>query len=115
MGKTLVVGATGNENDCQSVLFLGASNKFFHPTVINQSDNENSYQKGFRAYFRLHEVAMQAIEFTSNLDEDLTGIQDVRSQMEDVRSDIFDMQGRKVQSPTKKGVYIMNGRKVVIK
>lgn len=115
MGKTLVVGTSGNENNPQSVLFLGASNKFIHPTVINQPDDENSYQKGFRAYFRLHEDAMSAIEFTSNLDENLTGILDVRNQMEDGRSDIFDMQGRKVQSPAKKGIYIMNGRKIVVR
>ena len=115
MGKTLVVGTSGNENNPQSVLFLAGGNQFKHPTVVNQPDNEDSYQKGFRAYFRLHEDAMSAIEFTSNLDENLTGILDVRSQMEDGRSDIFDMQGRKVQSPAKKGIYIMNGRKIVVR
>ena len=115
IGKTLVKGVEDHEDDVRSVLFLTAGNKFKHPTVVNQPDNEDSYQKGFRAYFRLHEDAMSAIEFTSNLDENLTGILDVRSQMEDGRSDIFDMQGRKLQSPAKKGIYIMNGRKIVVR
>ena len=43
-----------------------------------------------------------------------TGIADVRSKMEDVRGDFFDLQGRKVAQPTK-GLYIVNGKKVVIK
>lgn len=47
-------------------------------------------------------------------DENMTGIANVRSKMEDVRSDIFDLQGRKVAQP-QKGLYIVNGKKVVIK
>ena len=43
-----------------------------------------------------------------------TEIADVRSKMEDGRGDFFDLQGRKVAQPTK-GLYIVNGRKVVIK
>ena len=47
-------------------------------------------------------------------DDNMTGIADVRSKMEDVRSNIFDLQGRKVAQP-QKGLYIVNGKKVVIK
>lgn len=43
-----------------------------------------------------------------------TGVNDVRSQMADVRSEIYDLQGRKVAQPAK-GLYIVNGKKVVIK
>lgn len=42
------------------------------------------------------------------------GIEDVRSKKEDVRSGIFDLQGRRVAQPTK-GVYIVNGRKVLVR
>ena len=46
-----------------------------------------------------------------------TGIEDVRSKMEDGRSDQwYTIDGRKLQQkPTRKGVYILNGSKVVIK
>ena len=47
-------------------------------------------------------------------DEDVTGVNEVRSQKEDVRSEWFDLQGRKVAQPTR-GLYIVNGKKVVIK
>ena len=43
-----------------------------------------------------------------------TGINDVRCQKEDVRGEYYDLQGRRVSQPTK-GLYIVNGKKVVIK
>ena len=45
---------------------------------------------------------------------DTTGINDVRGQKEDVRGEYYDLQGRRVSQPTK-GLYIVNGKKVVIK
>ena len=114
IGKTLVKGYTGSEDDAQSVLYLSGGNQFKHPTVVNQPDNEDSYLKGFRAYFQLHDGATMA-SISSNLTGNLTGIVDVRNRMEDGRKDIYDMQGRKVQNPTKKGIYIINGKKVVIR
>lgn len=114
IGKTLVKGVDGSEDNIQSVLFLTAGNMFKHPTVVNQPDNEDSYLKGFRAYFQLHDVPAIA-NISSNLTGHLTGIIDTRSQMKEERNDIYDLQGRKVQNPTKKGIYIINGKKVVIK
>ena len=45
---------------------------------------------------------------------DTTSINDVRGQKEDVRDEYYDLQGRRVSQPTK-GLYIVNGKKVVIK
>lgn len=44
-----------------------------------------------------------------------TGISEVRSQQIDVRSGIYDMHGRKVGSQLKKGLYIVNGKKMFVK
>ena len=44
-----------------------------------------------------------------------TGIDEVICLMEDGRSDLFDLQGRKVNKPATKGIYVHNGRKYVIK
>ncbi len=47
--------------------------------------------------------------------DDTTDLNDVRSKMSEVRGDVFfDLQGRRVMKPTK-GIYIHNGKKVVIK
>jgi len=60
-------------------------------------------------------VTNPAPEFLDfNFSGETTEIADVRSKMEDVRGDFFDLQGRKVAQPTK-GLYIVNGKKVVIK
>ena len=47
-------------------------------------------------------------------DNGSTGVDEVRGKMEEVRGDFFDLQGRKVANPTK-GLYIVNGKKVVVK
>ena len=46
--------------------------------------------------------------------DETTGVNEVRGQMEDVRGEYYDLQGRRVAQPTK-GLYIVNGKKVVIK
>ena len=43
-----------------------------------------------------------------------TSINEVRGKMEDVSGEYYDLQGRRVSQPTK-GLYIVNGKKVVIK
>ena len=67
-----------------------------------------------KAYLLASDMPTPAPELTINFGGEATGIADVRGKMEDVRSDFFDLQGRKVTQPTK-GLYIVNGKKVVIK
>ena len=43
-----------------------------------------------------------------------TGVNEVRGKMEDVRGEYYDLQGRRVSQPTK-GLYIVNGKKIVVK
>ena len=46
--------------------------------------------------------------------DEATGVNEVRGKMEEVRGEMFDLSGRRVVNPTK-GLYIVNGKKVVIK
>lgn len=48
------------------------------------------------------------------LEQTLTGIDDVRSKMSEVRSGYYTLNGQKVDTP-RRGIYIRNGKKVVIK
>lgn len=48
------------------------------------------------------------------IDENATGINEVRSQMEEVRDDFYNLKGQRVNQPTK-GLYIVNGKKVIVK
>jgi hypothetical protein len=45
-----------------------------------------------------------------------SGINDVRSKRPDVRGTYFDLNGRRLNGePTQKGVYIQNGKKIIVK
>lgn len=96
--------------DAADVLFLAAANKLYHPT----STPVNIY--GFRAYFVLKSVAASARSFELNVDGDVTGIDVTLSDSADRmdNKNVLDLQGRYVSNPLK-GLYIVNGRKVVVK
>lgn len=47
-------------------------------------------------------------------DDDTTDINVVRSETEEVKGVFYDLSGRHVENPTK-GIFIVNGKKVVIK
>ena len=90
-------------------LYLGSANKLYWP-------NANFNLNAFRAYFDMGENSVvSAVKM--NFDEgETTGIiemEDVRSQKADMNA-VFDLQGRRVAQPTK-GLYIVNGKKIVIK
>ena len=104
LGKTAFTG-----NDKDAILFLAAGNKLQNPTDLSDGI------KGFRAYFLLKNVN-SAREFVLDFgDGETTGITDVRGKMEDVRGGYYDLQGRRINSAAQKGVYIVNGKKTVIK
>jgi hypothetical protein len=90
-------------------LFLNG-NKFWYSTGATK-------MKAFRAYFEFLDVLAEVEEqygsriFMNFVDNDATGIRNIKSS-EDGK--YFDLQGRGVK-PTKKGLYIKDGKKVVIK
>jgi hypothetical protein len=47
--------------------------------------------------------------------DDTTGVQTYRTDSDMVGEQWYDMQGRKIDKPTKAGLYILNGKKVVVR
>ena len=111
LGKTVVTGPTGHTAETQYVLILNTNDKLVHPTSLSAS----SFIKGFRGYFQLHEAAA-AREFVLDFgDETITGIIGVTTNTDYTdNTDVYDLSGRRVQNPAK-GIYIQNGKKVIIK
>ena len=107
------LGATTISGDVKSILFLGASNKLYNPNA------ENSSMKGFRAYFQLKGSALMAPARAFNIDYgdgETTGIISVSGSGLTVNGSdgCYDLQGRRIEGqPTQKGVYIVNGKKVI--
>ena len=60
-------------------------------------------------------IAVSSAPFLSlDFGDEATNIADVISKMEDVKGEVYNLNGQRVAQPTK-GLYIVNGRKVVIK
>jgi hypothetical protein len=78
---------------------LGSGNK------IGYSKNDRTL-KCFRAHFQINNVNAVR-EFNMNFGDETTNI-------EHSDNSVYDLQGRKVAQPTK-GLYIVNGKKVVVK
>lgn len=103
LGKTSI-----QDVDAEDVLFVAADNKLKNPSAIP------SDMKGFRAYFRLKNVPAGARALALNLGDESTGI--ITTDFKDgtdAAAARYDLQGRKVKKAALKGVYILNGKKVI--
>ncbi len=96
------------END-YTKLYLGAANKLYWPA-------SDVTLNSFRAYFNLP-GATAAPAFKLDFgDEVVTGISNVKSAKTEGNDSWYTVDGRKLdKQPTMKGVYVNNGRKVVVK
>ena len=104
----------------RSILYLGANNKLYYPGKAKTIG-------AFRAYFQLNGItvgdstqgeSLNAIVLNFH-DEDAAAIEDVKGNngIKEVSDDSwFTLDGRKLNGkPNAKGIYINNGRKIVIK
>ena len=104
---------TLNAND-KTKLYLGGENTLYYPS-------QNVQVKGFRAYFQLNgltagDLPSNARAFVLNINGEQTGIRSLTPDPSRMgEGSIYSLDGRKVQNVTRKGIYIRNGRKVVIK
>ena len=109
-----------------SILLIGANNKLYYPkSKYNEETGVMSTPElnAFRAYFKIGEdgaaSAREITEFNIHFEDESTGIVSVHSSQSIVHSEAdawYTLDGRKLQGkPTKKGMYIVGGRKVVIK
>lgn len=71
-----------------------------------------------KAYLKVLTSSLSANELTFVFDEenngDVTGVNEVRGQKSEVRGEYYNLAGQRVALPTK-GLYIVNGRKVIVK
>ncbi len=116
VGSFSPVSLTAND---KTVLFLGAGNTLYWPSA-------DMTVNACRAVFRLHNgltvgnptAGARITSFVMNLgDDETTGITTTNNANYTNKTDAwYDLQGRRVSGkPTAKGLYINNGKKVVIK
>ena len=100
-----------------SVLFMKGENTLYYPDGLDATNID-----AFHAYFALNgitagELIEHAGRIVLNFDDETTEITTVQSSEFKVQSDSwYTIDGRRLNNkPTQKGVYIVNGKKVVIK
>ena len=105
----------------RTLLYLGAANTLYYPNDANNADGKY-HLNACRAYFSLKGITAGDVAGTRMIFEDneTTGIIEAEANSSlfthnSSLSDWFDLSGRKVSKPTTKGLYIHNGRKIVIK
>lgn len=105
-----VMNPTNLTGGDKTVLFVTGGNKLTYPTA---DGNINA----FRAYFQLKgDAVAEARAFRMSFDDDATGIVTVLTDEPTTASGIYTLDGRRLQGqPTGKGMYIVNGKKIVVK
>lgn len=106
----LLVGVTAETvKDANTVFVLMKGSK-----GIGFYKNTNAFTlRANSAYLPAEAVPTTDARAFIALDDETTGIADVKAVKEDAEG-MFDLQGRKVAKPTK-GLYIVNGKKIVVK
>lgn len=100
------------DGDTKAVLFLAAGNKLLNPSELPAN------MKGFRAYFQLKgETASLARAFSIDFgDGETTGIIAIGTdRAASTDNATYTLDGRRISKATQKGVYIQNGKKVIIR
>ena len=103
-------------------------NTYYNYVLQNQSGNVRFYQVGesgksvgqFRAWLQLEEDLLSSdsgttsIAFVFNSSDEVTGISEAATTTTATTGIYYDLQGRRMKSPQKGGIYIHDGRKVIL-
>ena len=116
VGVTTPTAKQSVENDTYYFVMKKATSASDELTFAPLSTIEAVTIPAGKAYVEVPNTAfVGARELSISFDDgETTGLADVRGKMADVRGDYYNLNGQRVAQPTK-GLYIVNGRKVVIK
>ena len=105
-----IIGNYENQMEVPEFSLFLNGNKFWYSTGATK-------MKAFRAYFTLRDVLTEVDEAAARIGfsfDEATGIRD--NNRETITNNrYYDLQGRSVGTPARKGLYINNGKKVVVK
>ena len=100
--------------DNRSLLFLGTENSLFYPQAGAKIGPE-------RAYFQLNgitagDLSANGVRMFFGGEDDATSIQNSRFEIQNGAGAVYDLSGRRIDNAKlSRGIYIRNGRKVVVK
>lgn len=109
--KGTLTGLTNAEAAAAGAYILQDGNVWGKVTT----DNTNAYIPAFRAYIVPKASDSPALLNGNISDGNMTSIQNIRTVDQDGTEHWYDLNGRRIAKPTRKGLYIINGRKEVVK
>ncbi len=95
------------ESEWPTTRFVGAGNKLMTP-------NSTGALNALRAYFQIADANAAPVLSIDGEDDEATGIRSIENGQLTIDNEYYDLSGRRVVKPTK-GVYIINGKKVILK
>ena len=95
-----------------NVTYYGYQNGAF----VQVGDNKGAWINPFRAYLKTASTNAARINVSFDGENGKTGIHYVTPAVEPTREQpVYNLSGQRVQTPSKKGIYIKGGKKFVIK
>ena len=123
VGENAIVHKTDDVSPytAENYIFKGVTSAVSMENIYTLNENGNSFVLGndcgaFRAYFK-PVTFNPAVATLSIVNEGATSVADVKQQQKDGKTDVYDLQGRKItnsQQSKARGIYISNGKKVII-
>ena len=112
LAKTLV---TKPENKECYVLANGDNGVALY-IAVNGNDNTTFYNAGHKAYLEVveREGGASFASYSFRFGDGTTGVEEVKTESGEVKT-IYDLQGRKLERITVPGIYIVGGRRVLVK
>ena len=104
------IGNAGD--DVESMLFLGGNNTLYCPLSMP------AHMRGNRAYFHVEDTSIlnAGRRFSLDIDSEATAIKVVNRNAENTNDDWYTVNGTRLSGkPSQAGLYINNGKKVIIK
>ena len=95
------------------VLSNGANGVGFYGAILNQQGNTAFLNNHHKAYLPMPENAEGIKSYSFRFEGGTTGVEKVEIRNE--KEEIYDLTGRKIDTITKAGIYIVGGKKVLVK
>ena len=116
VGNNLLKGSIANRyvTGDAYVLSIGTKGIGLYGAILNKLDDSAFLNNANKAYLPMPANAGGIKSLSFRFGEGTTGIEEVKGENGEVKA-IFDLTGRRVEAITAPGIYIVNGKKVLVK